>query len=267
MLLVAGNAGAEGYVLGLGAEGDDAEGKAFSAFGDFALGDRTWLSLTAMSAKTDGIIRDNKTTLANASVDLFLDPVGVRIGGGYWGNPDILDSRDLNAAVYLRGKAGSVSVDYQKRNFEFDLQSDLLAGRTAKFSADGWGLTTRLALGERGNLYLGGMVYDYSRNLRVQPDIDVLAFVSSSRLSAVNSLIDDRFNVGIEFKFGLQSLDVTAGQWQTAVDGSRIDSYSVGFLTPISDRFDAEFRFSFDDSETFGETRALSVYFYFFGGS
>jgi hypothetical protein len=111
------------------------------------------------------------------------------------------------------------------------------------------------------------MVYDYSRNLRIQPDIDVLAFISRSRLSTINNLIDDRINGGLEFKFGLQSLDVTVGQWQTAVDGSRIDSFSLGFLTPISDRFDAEFRFSFDDSESFGETRALSVYFYYFGGS
>ena len=257
---------AEGFVLGAGAEGDSADGRAISAFADFGLTEKAWLSLSTMAAETEGIIRDNDTILGRGSLDYFFDPVGVRIGGGYWGNPDILDSRDTTATVYVRGNGGSLSLNYEQRRFEFDLQSDLLRGRTAKFSADGWGLSSRLALGEHVNLYLGGMVYDYSRNLRIQPDIDVLAFVSNSRLSMINSLIDDRFSGGIEYSFGLRSIDVTAGQWQTAVDGSRIDSYSIGFLTPVSDRVDAEFRLARDESDSFGSTTAFSVYLYYFGG-
>jgi len=266
LILLSGPVLAEGYVLGAGAEGDSVDGRAFSAFGDFGLADNAWLSLTAMTADTEGIVRDNRTVLGRVSLDYYFDPVGLRVGGGYWGNADILDSRDLSAALYVRGNGGSLSLDYENRNFEFDLQSDLLRGRTAKFSADGWGLTSRIALGERVNVYFGGMVYDYSRNLRIQPDIDVLAFVSNSRLSMINNLIDDRFTGGIEIKFGLRSLDLTAGQWQTAVDGSRIDSYSIGFLAPIGDRFDAEFRVSLDESESYGRTTAVSFYLYYFGG-
>jgi hypothetical protein len=267
LLISAANAGAEGFVLGAGIEGDNAGGRAISAFGDFGLSDKAWLSVVGMKADTEGIIQDNETWLTDVAVDYFFDPVGIRIGGGYWGNPDILDSRDFNAALYLRGEAGSITVDYERRNFEFDLQSDQLRGNTVKWTADGWGLNARLALGERVNLFAGGMVYDYSRNLRIQPDIDVLAFITRSRLSMINNLIDDRFSAGVEFRFGLQSIDVTAGRWQAALDGTEVDSFSLGFLTPISDRFDAEFRFSLDQSQTYGETRALSVYFYYFGGS
>ncbi len=267
LVVLAGPVSADGYVLGFGAEGDSADGRAISAFGDFGLADNTWLSVTATTAETQGIIQDNDTRLIRASVDRYFDPVGVRIGSSYWGNADILDSRDVNVAVYARGKPGLLSLEYEKRRFEFDLQSDLLRGRTVEFSADGWGLSSRLALGENVNLYLSGMAYDYSRNLRVQPDIDLLAFISTSRLSMVNNLIDDRINGGIEFRFGLRSLDLTAGQWQTAVDGSRIDSYSIGFLTPISDRYDAEFRLSLDESETFGRTTAFSFFLYYFGGA
>ncbi len=267
LVLLSGPVSADGYVLGFGAEGDSADGRAFSAFGDFGLADNTWLSVTATTAETQGIIRDNDTRLIRASVDRFFDPVGVRIGSSYWGNADILDSRDVNVAVYTRGEAGLLSLEYEKRRFEFDLQSDLLRGSTVEFSADGWGLSSRLALGENVNLYLSGMAYDYSRNLRVQPDIDLLAFISTSRLSMVNNLVDDRINGGVEFRFGLRSLDLTAGQWQTAVDGSKIDSYSIGFLTPIGDRFDAEFRLSLDESETFGRTTAFSFFLYYFGGA
>jgi hypothetical protein len=266
-LLVVATAKADGFVIGIGAEGDSSDGRSVSAFGDFGVSEKTWLSLLASSARTDGIIRSNDTLYADVGIDHWFNPIGIRLGASYWGNPDILDSRDIRAAVYVRGEPGSISFDYERRDFEFDLQSDLLRGRTAKFSADGWGLNARLALGERVSFLLGGMTYDYSRNLRVQPDIDVLAYVSRSRLSMVNSLIDNRFNVGFEFQFGLKSIDVTATRWQTAVDGGQVDSYSVGHLTPISDRIDAEIRLSLDDSEDFGRTTALSIHLYYFGGS
>jgi len=267
LLLLSSAVNAEGYILGVGAEGDSADGRAYSAFGDFSLGEKTWLSFTATTVDTEGIISDNETMLADTSLDLWFKPVGVRVGVGYWGNPDILDSRDLTASVYTRGEAGSLSLNFERRNFEFDLQSDALRGRTAKFHANGWGLTSRISLGENLSFRVGGIAYDYSRNLRIQPDIDVLAFVSRSRLSMINNLLDHRFNAGLEFNFGLRSIDVTAGQWQAAIDGSSVNSFSLGFLTPLSDRIDAEFRLSYDESDAYGETTALSVYFYYFGGS
>jgi hypothetical protein len=258
---------ADGFVLGAGVEGDSAEGRALAAFGEFGVGERTWLSASAFTAETTGIIEDNETRLFAAGVDHFFDPVGIRLGGGYWGNPDILNSRDVSAAIYLRGAPGSLALEYERRAFQFNLQSELLRGRTVEFSADGWGASGRLPIGERVSLYAAGMAYEYSRNLRIQQDIDVLAFISRSRLSMINNLIDHRVNAGVEFRFGLQSFDVSIGRWQAAIDGTDVNSVSVGFLTPIADRLDAEFRFSLDQSEVFGDTQALSVYLYYFGGS
>ena len=86
-------------------------------------------------------------------------------------------------------------------------------------------------------------------------------------IEEINNLLDHRFNAGVEFRFGLQSIDVSAGSWQAAIDGTEVDSFSIGFLTPIADRLDVEVRFSNDDSEIFGDTQALSVYFYYLGGS
>ncbi|MDH4072003.1 MAG: hypothetical protein OEV41_02730, partial [Gammaproteobacteria bacterium] len=129
------SAGAEGYVLGAGAEADTAEGRAVTAFADLSVTERTWLSFVGAMAQTEGVLRDSETRLLDVSIDHSFEPIGIRIGGGYWGDPDILDSRDLNASVYLRGGTGSISVDYEKRNFEFDLQSDLLRGNTVKWTA------------------------------------------------------------------------------------------------------------------------------------
>jgi len=267
IVICAGHVHAEGYVLGFGAEGDSVDGRSISAFGDFGIRENTWLAVSANASRTEGFLRDNDTVLVDAGIDHWFDPFGIRIGGSYWGNSDILDSRDLRAAIYARGNGGSISLDYQKRNLEFDLQSDLLRGRTVEFSADGIGISARLSFGENTSFYLGGMSYDYSRNLRIQPDISVLTFVAASRLSTVNSLIDDRVNAGLEYKFGLRSVDVAVGRWQTAVDGSEVDSISVGFLTPVSDRLDMELRLSVDDSEAFGNSTSFSFYFYYFGGS
>lgn len=267
LLLLSSAAGAEGYVLGLGVEGDSTDGRLVSAFADIGAGDNTWVSVSGSLAETRGIIRDNDTVLAALGVDHALGAFGVRAGAGYWGNADILDSRDLNAAVYLRGDAGSISLDYRKRWFEFDLQSDALRGRTARFTADGIGLTSRLGLGGRASVFFGGMWYDYSRNLRIQPDIDLLTFISQSRLSMINNLIDYQYSGGIEVEFGLRSVDLSVGQWQTAIDGSRIESYSIGFLTPLADRLDVELRYAIDESASYGRTNALALYFYYFGGA
>jgi len=260
-------ASAENFVLGIGADGDTADGRALTAFGDFGIRDHTWLSVSAGAAETRGFIRDHRSRYFDASLDHWFRPFGIRVGGQYWGDPDVLDSRDLDAALYVRGDSGSLTLNYEKRRFEFDLQSDQLRGRTAEFDADGWGMRGRLSLGERVGIHLGGMAYDYSRNLRIEQDIDVLSFLTVSRLSMIRSLIDDEVNAGIEFKFGLSSLDLTAGRWTTAVDGSSIDSYSVGFLMSMTDRTDVEFRLAYDDSELFGKTTAFSVYLYYFGGT
>lgn len=254
-------------MLGLGADVDNADGRALTAFGDFGVGEQTWLSAMASVAETQGIIRDNDISFGEISLDHWFRPAGVRIGASYWGNADILDSRDVRASLYFRGDPGSIAVNYERREFEFQFQSDLLRGRAVEFSADGLGLNSRVSVGENVNIYFAGMVYDYSRNLRIQPDINVLAFLSSSRLSMINSLVDDRYSAGVEFEFGLRSIDISAARWQTAVDGATVDSYSIGFLTPLTDRTDVEFRVAFDDSENFGRTTAFSMYLYYFGGT
>lgn len=268
LALCAGDARADGYVLGLGFDADSADGRAVTAFGDFAIAKDTWLSATFSANQVDGVFETRETAFADLSLDHWFDPVGVRFGASYWGNKDILESVDYNASIYFRGESSMLSLNYERREFDFIVLADSpTLRRTAEFSADGIGLNSRLPLGERANLHFGAIAYDYSRNIRIQPNIDVLRFLSSSRLSMINSLIDHRVHGGIEFKFGLRSLDLSAGSWQTAVDGGRVDSYSIGYLTPVSDRMDIELRLSYDDSENFGKTTALSAYFYFFGGS
>jgi hypothetical protein len=256
------------YILGIGAAADTEDGRAVSAFGDLGISENTWLSATIGSTETDSIAGGFATTSYELGIDHFFNPVGIRLSGAYWGDSSLLDSDDIRASFYYRDDIASFSADYERRNFDFIFGDRLLQdARKAEFYADGWGMTNRIQLSDRFTFRLSGMHYEYSRDIRIQPDIDVLRFLSSSRLSLMNSLIDYRVNAGMEYRFGLRSIDVSAGSWKTAVDQSKVDSYTIGFLTPMTDRTDIEFRLSFDDSENFGNTTALTVYLYYFGGS
>lgn len=267
-LCFGGTAVAEGYILGVGAALDSEDGRAISIFGDFGIRENTWLSATIGSTETEALVGGFSTTFYDVGIDHYFDPVGIRISGAYWGDSDILDSDDVRASFYYRDEIVSLSADYERRNFDFIFGTELLdVRRKAEFHADGWGMTNRFQLGDRFTFRLSGMHYGYSRNIRIQRDIDVLRFLSASRLSLMNSLIDYRVNTGVEYRFGLRSVDVSVGTWKTAVDQSKVDSFTIGFLTPMTDRTDIEFRLSFDDSESFGNTTALTVYLYYFGGS
>ena len=263
-----GSAIAAGYILGIGAAADSEDGRAFTAFGDFGIRENTWLSATIGSTETDALVGRFSTTFADVGIDHYFNPIGIRLSGAYWGDSSILDSEDVRASFYYRDDIASFSADYERRNFDFVFESILLQDRRkAEFHADGWGMTNRIQFSDRITFRLSGMHYGYSRNIRIQPEIDILRFLSASRLSLINSLIDYRINAGLEFRFGLRSVDVSVGSWQTAVDQSKVDSYTIGILTPMSDRTDIEFRLSFDDSENFGNTTSLTVFLYYFGGS
>lgn len=267
-LAIAGEALAADYVLGIGAAADTGDAFAATVFGDLELGEDTWISATYGSTETDVLVGGFRTDFYDIGIDHYFEPFGLSLSGAYWGDSDLLDSVDIRASLYYRDDIASFSADYERRNFDFVFETLFTRERRqVEFHADGWGMTNRVQFNDRLTFRLSGMHYEYSRRIRIDPNIDVLRFLSASRLSLINSLIDYRIDTGVEYRFGLRSVDISAGTWKTAVDQSKIDSYSIGLLTPLTDRTDVEFRLSFDNSENFGRTTALTAYLYYFGGS
>ena len=258
-------AAANPLIVGLGAEVDDADNLAYSLFADVGLLDDTWLSASLARTESDRGAFDLSTLYADIGIDHHFKPVGVRLGAAYWGDDDLLDSRDIRGSVYLRGEKGSVSVDYQRRNFDLTIGGGMARNPVSvDFSADGIGLSASMPLNERFRIYAGGMDYDYSRNIRIQPNVDTLRLFGRSRLSLVNSLVDFRASAGLEISFGLRSLDFRVARWRTEVDQGDIDSYGVGFLMPAGDAADIELRVAYDDSENFGGATVFSFFLYLF---
>ena len=263
----AGPLSANPLVVGMGFEGDDAESRAYSLFVDVGLTDDTWLSASVARTDTDRQLFDISASYADVALDHHFKPFGVRVQGAYWGDEDLLESNDVGASIYLRGSKGSISLDYLRRDFTLTVGRELLPEPIeVDFDATGLGLSASMPVNELYRVYINGMDFDYSRNIRIQPNVDVatLRFFSLSRLSIVNSLVDFRASAGIERSFGLRSLDFRFSRWRTEVDRGDINSYSMGFLTPVANAADMEFRLAYDDSENFGGAVVFSVFMYLF---
>jgi hypothetical protein len=133
------------------------------------------------------------------------------------------------------------------------------------FDAQGLGIAARFDLTDRVDLSVKGIGYDYSVDLRRAANRDIVNVISVTRLSLINSLVDYRANIGLGIDFGLKRLVFDIAQWEGAVAGARTISYSLRFLTPISDRNDIEIGLGYDDSDTYGQVTVLSMYLYFYG--
>lgn len=258
-------AAANPLIVGIGLEGDNADSRAYSLFADLGLSDDTWLSASVARTDADRELFDLSTLYADIGIDHHFKPVGIRLGGAYWGDDDLLESKDLRASVYLRGEKGSLSFEYERRNFDLTVAGQAFPDSVSvSFGANGVGLSASMPLNERFRVYAGGMDYDYSRTIGFQPNVNTLRLFGRSRLSMVNSLVDFRASAGLEVSFGLRRLDFRFARWRTEVDRGDIDSYGIGFLMPAGDAADIEFRLAYDDSENFGGATVFSFFLYLF---
>ncbi len=269
LLLLSGNTWAAGeYVIAGGVQADSADGIAAALLGDVAVGGETWLSAGLARSSVELPLRDElETWYGDVGLDHFFDPAGVRLGLAYWGDNNLLDSTDARASLYFRATRGSLSFDYEFRDLELELpEFDFLRRRQVNFDANGYGLGARLDLSDSVDVRFKGMSYDYSVNLRLDPNRDIVNLISVTRLSLLSTLVDYRASLTFGIDFGLKRLEFEAGQWEGAVEGSRTNSYTVRFLAPIGHRNDIEFGLGYDDSENYGEVTVFSVFLYFYGG-
>jgi len=268
LLLLSGHCWAAGeYVIAGGLQADSADGIAAVLLADVAVGEETWLSGGIARSSVELPIREAlETWYGDIGIDHFFDPVGVRLGLAYWGDNRVLDSVDARTSVYFRGGSGSLSLDYEFRDFELELpESDFIRRRRVNFDANGYGLGARLDLSENVDIRFKGMSYDYSVNLRLDPNRDIANLISVTRLSLINTLVDYRVSGSLGIDLDLRRLEFEVSQWEGAVAGSRTNSYSVRFLMPIAERNDIEFELGYDDSENYGEVTFFSVLLYFYG--
>ena len=270
LLLVAGNVfAAEAFIIGAGVEADSEDGIAGSAISDIGFTEKTWLSMALARSSVD-LVREQSidTWFGDVGVDHWFEPLGVRFGVAYWGDSDILDSRDTRGSIYWRDGRVMLAADYEYRDLRFDLPAtDLFPARTIEFDAKGIGLTSRFELSDTASLSLSGMAYDYSIDLGLDRNRIILELLSFSRLGLINSLVDHRAFAALGIDAGDQRWQFEIATWKGAVDGLTTRSAGVRFLTPLGEQSDIELGIGFDDSELYGSVTFFSVFLYFYGGS
>ena len=253
-------------MLGGGIEADTAEGSSAALIAGVGISERTWLSASIAKSSLELSNRqDLDSRFADIELDHQFDTVGIRIAAAYWGDPDVLESDDLRASLYFKNERLMLSADYEFRDFNFIIPSaDFLTRREFMFDADGIGASARFRTSENSSLRIRGIKYDYSVPFRAIDSVDAARLLSVSRLSLINSLVDNRASILLGVDRGDRRWEIDLSSWESAIMRSRTNSITLRYLTPLTDKTDIEFGLGYDDSELYGGVTFLSLYLYFY---
>lgn len=261
-------AASDGYMIGGGVETDTDSATSVSIVGSVGLAKSTWLSgAVARSSSELGRRFRSETMLWDVEFDHSFGPLGFRLGAGYWGDPDILESRDLRGSLYWQNDVATLSGEVESRRFQLTTPGIRLPPREFPFDADGLGLSARFRLGDKLMLRFSGMKYDYSVNFRPVRGQDVIDLLSVSRQSLINSLVDSRAQVALAVNQGTKRWEFDLATSKSALVGDRTNSLTLRYLQPMSDTSDIEFSLGYDASDLYGSATFLSLYLYFYGGT
>ena len=255
------------YMLGGGLEADDDNGFRGSLFAGVDLGNNTWLSTGVASSSVDlPFNRSGDIVYADLEIDHFFEPLGIRFGVGYWGDPDLLNSTDVRGALYYQNAKFHIAGEFEHRDFDFTIPPiGQFPGREFTFTGDGVGARLRYRFTDLFSVSLSGMQYDYSVDF--QPDVarDAERLVTISRLGLINSLIDSRASIDFIFDLGDRRWQLDFSTWDGALDRSTTESFTVSYLHPASNRIDLEFSIGYDRSDLYGDVTFASIFLYFYG--
>ena len=252
----------ENYVIGGGIDADSADGLAGAVFADLGVTEKTRL-YGSFGKSNVPLPRDIElnTSYGDIGIDHWFDSVGVSTEIAYWGDSEIFDSVDWRGSLYWRGDTVTVSANLEYRDFEFDIfRADFVTGRDIRFHAKGAGLSAIFRLNDTVSLNLSGIDYNYSAELRLDANRDIVDFLSLSRLSLINSLVEYRVGVGLGLDVGKRRWDLEYATWKGAVDGGTTHSVTVSILTPLSKNSDIQFGLGVDDSDTYDSITFFSIH-------
>jgi len=256
------------WVVGLSAQADDDSNDSLLTTFDLALGGATWLSFSGGRSRADGpgVVAD----VLQAGVDHRFGLVGLSLFLDRWGDPGDLESASAAASIYFQGERFRLGIEREDRDIDiyytlppiFDRPDVLTAG----LSSDGAGLSVRVALAERWQLYGSWMDYDYSRDLALLPRIASLNLLSASALTLANGFLAESASAGIEWTWGDRLLNVSVGNDESAIDGSRFRSLDAAFLFPVGPRMDLEINLGRLDADIVSSELYGGVLLLIYGG-
>ena len=242
------------WAVGLAAQVDERSNSSTLLSFNWGVATDTWLSFAAEDSRSPAEWADVSARGLSARVDHRFGLVGATFEIEQWGDSAALESDDLTGALYFIGDRFRVGLELEQRDIEIHLLPllDRPIRRTVAMTSDGRGLSWRVEPAPRWQLYGRFMQYDYSRNLSLLPRIDALNLLSTSALTLANSFVDEEAGFGVERELGAAVLNFAYNRDRSAVDGSRLQSFSVAGLFPVSRRIDIELNIGSSRSDFFG---------------
>jgi len=252
---------------------------------DWAAGGSTHIHLDAANGVSPSTVGDITVYRGRFGVDYASKSVGIDLSYEYWGDPGVLDTHAGLGELYWHSAATRVAAQFQQRRITLHYEvPDAARGfidDAQRLGSTAFGLTARHSF-SRVKLRANAIDYRYSEpigevNVTRVPAANretLLAIVdrtvartrvlSASSLTLANGLLDNAVGAGIETEVGQSALDIEATRERAQVDGLVIGTLSIGWIAPMGDRGDIEYRIGASRAQELGTIvfATISLWFY-----
>lgn len=280
---------AAGNVFSLAGLYDEDGTYALNAGLDHAFSEATWLRVTAGLADGATGPVSLSTYRAGLGLDHWFNPAGVAIDLEYWGDSDTIETLTYKGELYFRGEHARFGVNAAYRDIDLKYQVPVLARNLVddgqSFTATGVGASYRYTW-DAASLYASATGWHYDEPIgtvvtnvnlsrvpvllrpavqqRLATVVSSVRFLSASSLTLANSLLSQSASIGLDYRFGEQSLNVELAHDRGEVDDLDVNTLSAGWLFPVGSAGDLELRVGVSDADTFGTTvfGGISLFLY-----
>lgn len=256
---------------------------------DQAVGESTWLQLTAGMADASADALSLSTRRFGAGFDHFFAPVGVMLDVEYWGDSGTIETRSVAGELYFRAGQSRFGVNTAWRGIELEFEVPALVqnlvDESQDFTAIAFGASYRYS-GERTSFYARATAWDYDEEIgdiattadlsrvpvllrsqvlqRLARVVNAVRFLSSSSLTLANSLLAHSATLGFDREFGERTLNIEIAHDRGEVDNLDVNSISAGWLWPVGEAVDLEARVGWSDADEYGSSGfgGLSLFVY-----
>ncbi len=257
-------------VVSGGVQSDDAGGVGTYLGLDYGLTEKDWLTLTASYTESADELADITTRFVGASLDHDFGRISVTGGMEYWGDPDEIDSIDLKASVSFEAGSWRITAFGERRNvnvtFRFINVLGVLVDRTEDLDVNGLGGRLRYRGEGPWSFHLSHTDYEYSRDPRLLNFLFRFRLLSASALTIANGFFERSSSTGVEYAFTDANtyLFFNFNHDKGAVDQLETNTYSLGVVTPVADRWDIEVRAGITEADDLDDSFFGGIGFYFY---
>ena len=261
----------DGYAFAAGFAVDEEGGWSLSALADVGFTESNGVTISAGRSEADTVAAEIVTRAFNVAFRQRFGEFGLRVGAGVWGDPDRLDSRDLELGVDWDNGRWRIGLEAERRDIDLTLArifvDPLIPPETITASAEatGVGASIRYRAANRFSISLRGRRYDYDRNLNALQFLDFVRLVSPTTLTLAGSLRKHTGAVGIEWGRGESLFGLELSQDRLAVGEFDVGSLTGTWLFPVSARGDLELSAGYSKADGGEGAAYLGVLYFFYG--